>query len=158
MDTVQFKVFVPEEKIENILSLAVRLNTQKQVKVKELASFIGLLINAFHAILEAPLHYRTLEHNKLEGLADTDDYNRPVVLSTQSVAEVIWWTDNVRAKNGKWVRPSPINIWVQTDASTLGWGAFCIDKDEHTGGRWSDIESDCHINYLELLKLQYSLL
>ena len=38
-----------------------------------------------------------------------------------------------------------------TDASLSGWGAVFHNK--RTGGTWSEIEKNNHINYLELLAL-----
>ena len=37
---------------------------------------------------------------------------------------------------------------IQTDASTLGWGAVYVDQE--VGGRWTSLESSSHINILEL--------
>jgi len=37
---------------------------------------------------------------------------------------------------------------IQTDASTLGWGA--VDGDQEVGGRWTILECTSHINILEL--------
>ena len=43
--------------------------------------------------------------------------------------------------------PTPSMI-IQTDASTLGWGA--VYGDQEVGGRWTTLESTSHINILEL--------
>ena len=63
LDSVLFKVFLPTEKVEKIICLAKFLLSGGKLIVRDLASFIGLIINAFYAILEAPLHYRELERN-----------------------------------------------------------------------------------------------
>ena len=68
IDSVEFKIFLTEEKVQKILTKARLLLQKGVVVVRELASFIGLIINAFYAVLEAPLHYRGLERNKLVGL------------------------------------------------------------------------------------------
>ena len=66
-----------------------------------MASFIGLIINAFYAVFEAPLHYRTLERNKILGLNSSTDFNQKMSLSDESKMELLWWMENVRFKNGK---------------------------------------------------------
>ena len=43
--------------------------------------------------------------------------------------------------------PTPFTI-IQTNASTLGWGA--VYADQEVGGRWTSLESSSHINILEL--------
>ena len=57
---------LPEEKVEKIISLAKKLKDKTTVVVRDLASFIGLIIHAFYAVLEAPLHYRALERDKIK--------------------------------------------------------------------------------------------
>ena len=43
--------------------------------VREVASFIGLIINAFNAVLEAPMYYRSLERDKIVGFGENHDFN-----------------------------------------------------------------------------------
>ena len=57
IDTVEFKIFLTQEKVKKILLKAKYLLKNGTVVVRELASFIGLIINAFYADFEAPLHY-----------------------------------------------------------------------------------------------------
>ena len=45
----------------------------------------------------------------------------------------------------------PVQFWIETDVSLEGWGA-CLD-DKTSGGRWTNVESTYHINYLELLSI-----
>ena len=61
----------------------------------------------------------------------------------------MWWLECDLS-----LRPSPLAPFspshhMETDASLVGWGAFCHSK-QFTQGRWSDAESELHINYLEL--------
>ena len=68
IDSVKFLVYLTDDKVFKIFNLAKFLLQKEVVIVRNLASFIGLIINAFSAILEAPLHYRCLERDKLKGL------------------------------------------------------------------------------------------
>ena len=153
LDSVLFMVFLPDEKVQKIEGMATYLLGAKVIKIRELASFIGLLINAFHAVLEAPLHYRTLEREKVRNLGISGDYNSKMVLSTEAKFQISWWADNIRSKNGKKIRPDPISEWIQTDASLLGWGSFWVGKSISSGGKWSVEQNGLHINYLELLAI-----
>ena len=76
LDSVLFKVFLPDDKVEKIIQLAKNLVLKTSVVIRDLASFIGLIIHAFHAVLEAPLHYRALERDKVRGLGQCKDFDR----------------------------------------------------------------------------------
>ena len=71
--------------------------------------------------------------------------------------EISWWLNNVRLKNGKWIRPPDIQIHCRTDASLADFGGTDLDSDLHTSGRWSAEEAKNHKNYLELLAIWYTL-
>ena len=115
-------VFLPPEKVEKIEKMALYLLDSKQIRIRELASFIGLLIYAFYAVLEAPLHYRELERQN----EVANNFERKIVLSSVSKDEITWWLKNVKGKNGKKIRPDVVSHWIQTDASNLGYGGlFC---------------------------------
>ena len=77
------------------------------------------------------------------------------MLSDLSRQEIQWWLDNVKLKNGKLIRQTDVDCWVETDASLEGWGAKFNEK--QIGGRWSRLESLNHINYLELLAIFFTL-
>ena len=153
LDSVQFKVFLPSEKVQKIINLARFLLSKESVVVRDIASFIGMIINAFYAILEAPLHYRQLERSKIAGLGLSRNFDRLTYLSEASKAELVWWINNVERKNGKQIRPRKPSFLIQTDSSLLGWGAYQKNTGVSIGGRWSLLEADNHINFLELLAI-----
>ena len=157
IDSVEFKIFLTEEKVNKILLKAKQLLQKRIVVVRELASFIGLIINAFYAVFEAPLHYRGMERNKLKGLGMSMDFDNEVPLSQESIQEIQWWFANVRSKNGKRIRPMKAVKHCRTDASFQGWGSIDLDTNEYTQGRWNLLESGHSINYLELLAVFYAL-
>ena len=119
-----------------------------KVIVKELVSFIGLVVNAFYAVFEAPLHYRGMERNKLEGLGSDMNFDIEVFLSDNSRQEIQWWSQNVRSKNGKRIRPVKPQKQCQTDASFQGWGAIDLNSNEYAQASWDVSESNHSINYL----------
>jgi len=157
LDTLQFKVFLTEEKIQKIIMKAEFLIRKEIVVIRDLASFIGLVISAFHAVLEAPLHYRCLEREKVAALNGTLDFDRTLCLSQESKAELQWWVQNVEQKNGKVIRHHKVDIHCRTDASLLGWGAVDLAENKHANGRWNSSESHNQINVLELLAIFYAM-
>lgn len=157
LDSVQFKVFLTSEKINKIKVKANFLLDSRIVVVRDLASFIGLIISSFYALLEGPLHYRCLEKCKLSGLGEENNYDNTVILDRVSANELQWWIDNVEVKNGKSIRPRIVDISCQSDASLSGWSCFDLNSQQYVNGRWSYLESKRHINHLELLAIWFGL-
>ena len=157
IDSVEFKIFLTEEKLQKIILCAKKLLEKKVVIIRDLASFIGLIINAFYAVFEAPLHYRALERNKVKGLGVNMNFDDTVVLSDSSTYELKWWLKNVISKNGKKIRPPKVSLRCRTDASLTGWGAIDMTSKISAQGRWSATEASFHINHLELLAMFFAL-
>lgn len=157
LDSVRFMVFLPEDKVQKISKFATELLQKKIVKVRQLASFIGCIINAFHAILEAPMQYRCLERDKIKGLGSNRDFENFVDLSLDSVKQLNWWIENVHLRNGKRIRPKEVSLHVCTDASQIGWGGLLQENGIRANGRWNNSEAVLPINCLELLAVYYSL-
>jgi hypothetical protein len=157
VDSVLFMVFLTEEKIEKILSKARALLQKPYVVIQDLASFIGSIINAFYAVLEAPMHYRNLERDKILGLDQSLDFQKSITLSEKSIEDLNWWLNNLKAKNGKQIRPNKVDFYCRTDASLTGFGCVDLLSGKVTQARWSSLELQYHINYLELLAIFFSL-
>ena len=156
IDTVLYKVFLTDEKIDKILSFGRILLEKREITIRSLSSFIGLIVHAFYAVTVGRLHYRSLERNKVSALQlACGDYESKILLSKDSQNEIKWWIENLSLQNGKPIRHKPIDCWIETDASLLGWG--CKFDDKYTGGRWNETESSNHINFLELLSIFLSL-
>lgn len=158
IDSVQFRVYLTDEKIQKIWNLATLLMKKGVVIVRQLASFIGSIINAFYAVLEGPLHYRNLERNKIMGLGSNYNFDNTVTLSESSIKELEWWVCNIVKKNGKRIRPDKVDVYCRTDASLKGWGAIDLKSDEFAHARWSGEEAEHSINFLELKAIYYGFL
>lgn len=59
IDSIEIKVSSTDKTIDKIRNQFILSNIE--IRMRQLASMIGLLINACNAIYEGPLHYRTLE-------------------------------------------------------------------------------------------------
>lgn len=157
LDSVLFMIFLTEEKIQKILRKAHALLSKQRVSIRSVASLIGSIVNAFYAVLEAPMHYRSLERDKILGLGGTQNYDGLMFLSNAARQDISWWIQNISVKNGKRIRPKKVSFHMYTDASNLGWGCFVTETDQHCNGRWAISESNFHINYLEMLAIFYGL-
>lgn len=143
------------KKFTKIVSLCQKILWEKYVPIRIFASLIGLVVHAFNAISEGPMHYRNMERDKIQNLRELNDYDSKMFISNGSVVEIQWWLDNVEKLNGKPIRTPSIDFWIETDASLQGWGATFSNKT--LGGRWTLTESKMHINELELLAIKFSL-
>lgn len=156
IDSRSFKVYLPKEKIERLLEVARKIMEERFIKIRDLATLIGLIIHACNAISPGQLYYRSLERDKIKALNKNDkDYEGQATLSTLSRLDLNWWIENIELKNGKLIRLSHVDYWIETDASLKGMGAVFGDK--NFSKSWSSVEEKFHINYLELLAIYLAL-
>ena len=141
---------LPGEKVKKIRHEAQKLQETRAPTALQLSRFLGKLNHASQAINPAPLFYRNLQcchHSAL--WKGNQDYSQPVEFTTKAREELVWWQQHLLKWNGKCLLRHKPNLVIETDASTIGWGATC--QGVQTGGRWSKTEARLHINCLELL-------
>lgn len=44
---------------------------------------------------------------------ENGNYDAKIILSKFSKTEIIWWKNNIRIKNGKWIRDPKIDIYIK---------------------------------------------
>ena len=153
INSVAFMIYLPEDKVVKIDAKAEALRRAGRVVIRDLASFIGLIVSSFYAILEAQLYYRALERNKIQGLGPECNFDNKVPLSNNSILELEWWKENVRLKNGRHIRFQNVDVQCRTDASFSGWGALDLKTGIFAQGRWTSVAIRGNINCLELLAI-----
>ena len=139
---------LPQEKVTLIKKEARSLLAWREVSPRDLARFIGKLSAAILALYPAPLHYRSLQQLKHRALRALN-YDQLIEISTPARTDLQWWVDHIDQWNGRPTLQLSPSLVIETDASKLGWGAFC--EGQITGGCWSREESALHINALELI-------
>ena len=78
-------IFLPEDKVEKILDISKKLLKQKNIKIRNLASLIGVFCSSACAILLAPLFHRYLDIDKIKALRDhNDDFDAYTNISEMS--------------------------------------------------------------------------
>ena len=117
-------VFLTQENNDKIKTSCKTVIENHCITIRTLASLIGLIIHAFNAVTYGQLHYRNLERDKIKHLRiNYDDVNVFMTVSEASKSDIKWLLENVKIENGKLIRQSSVNEWLQTDASLKGWGA-----------------------------------
>lgn len=83
---------------------------------------IGLLVSNLPGAQYGPLHYRSLESDKIQALKiNKGNYKSHIQLTSSSIAELQWWIANMPTVQRDIVRPN-LSMVIQTDASKKGWG------------------------------------
>ena len=150
VDTSQMKVFLPQDKTQKLIELADMLLQTKQLRVQDLAQFIGVLLSNCKAAEFGWLHYRELERLKIITLKENKgNFLGPVVLTEACRQQIQWWKDNAKVLSRQVSRGNP-EVIIKTDASGVAWGAFCESSGQSTRGLWSAEEQLWSINAKEL--------
>ena len=155
IDSEEMIVTLPIDKKERIAEECKNLYLKDQDKIRNVAKVIGLIVSSFSAIEIGKLFYRNLEKEKIEALKKSKGNYEAYMHVTESMkSELKWWYLKIFTQNRKISHGNPSFI-IETDASNLGWGAV-FGKDK-IGGQWINEEKEKHINYLELLAIDFAL-
>ena len=123
LDSVDMSVSLPHRKCVRIRELGLRLLPCAQVRLRDLASFIGTVVAAEHAVPMAALRYKYLEIVRNVGLSvNKGCYDAFITLQPRAKADIQWWLDHINSLSKSLIVP-PVEFEMTTDASNLGWGA-----------------------------------
>ena len=148
-NSVNMSISLPEEKLIKIKNLASNC-LKGPCSLRKLAMLLGLLVSSCNGFLYAPLHFRGFQLNFITALRVKNDWDSLWTLDSEAVSDLNWWCS---ANLGDLV-PVPIlksepDLSLFTDASLTGWGAY-LSTGEFVSGSWNKVDSNEHINFLEL--------
>lgn len=150
VDSTSLHLSLPGEKLHQIRMEVNQIKQKSHITARQLAQLIGKLNATAQAVLPAPLFYRSLQGDLQRALSSNNqDYNTLLSLSPLSQEELSWWQEKLAHWNGKPLLHRQKSMIIESDASLQGWGAVC--NGTRTGGPWSQLEQQMHINCLELL-------
>lgn len=93
LDSVKFKVFLPDEKIDKIIPYCdtCTLLNKKVCTIRKVAGLTWLFTSSLHAINLGALFFRYLDRDKVQALTEeNDNYDAEMLLSEFSRNEIIW--------------------------------------------------------------------
>ena len=126
------------------------------VTIRNLAEVIGVLVANFPGIEFGPLHYRSLERDKIKALnRSKGDFNGMACLSCESRADLLWWIKTIDTASKSIEHGKPSHT-LSCDASNIGWGAV-LGYDDSKRGVWNSEQRGLHINERELLAIYLGL-
>ena len=155
LDSEEFKIFLTKEKEEKLIRAAEGILEKGAPSIREVAGLVGLMVAFAQGFPYGGAHYKRIEADKIGALRDSrGDFDQRMVLSQQAGWDIQWWMRNIQ-KSGKLITESRPDCVIYTDASNEGWGAHVGASS--AGGRWTEIESEDHINVLELRAILFGL-
>ena len=106
INTKDFMIYVPERKIVKAEGRLEQLLVQvgKKVKVKELASLVGLIISFGLAVGRSARFYTRFATIKVARVVEEKSWKAWLVLPVEVVAELRFWKENLRRLNGQKIR------------------------------------------------------
>ena len=85
-----------EEKAQEISDQCAALSETSRPTIRLVSSVIGKLVATFPGVQQGPLHYRSLEKDKIWSLRlNRGHFDRKMTLTHASVEELKWWIENV---------------------------------------------------------------
>ena len=148
LNSINMTVKLTKEKITGLTQACQWLLKRETTSIREVARVIGKIVSSFPGTSYGPLYYRALDQDKTQALKiNKGNFDAQMTLSLSAKSELNWWVDNIANEQNN-IERGPPTLQITTDASLSGWGAEC--QGISTGGQWSFVEAQQHINYLEL--------
>ena len=111
-------------------------------------SLIGLLTATEKQVWSGRLHMRPIQWHLKRHWYVPEVLEKVIPLPLSLHPHLDWWLDEGNVLKGQPLHPLSHALQLFTDASNEGWGAHLGDS--MARGVWSDVESQLHINFLEL--------
>ncbi len=155
-------VFLPKDRLIALQQCA-RLFLQVGVyrTAHQWLRLLGLMASTIQVVEYAHLHMHPIQwHLKERWTALHNGLNHPVMISRKVADAVLWWTREGNLLKGLPLSPLPPSLTVTTDASMEGWGGHMtvsMSQNLLYHGIWDELESQFHINQLELRAVRLTL-
>lgn len=149
IDSEKFHIRLTDKKRKLIKHDLLQFKKIKRCTIRSFARLVGLLTSACPAVQYGWLYEYTklFERCKYLALLNSDDYNSYLSLAPELQNDFDWWLKFIDNATNP-IRDDIYKIEIFSDASKTGWGVAC--GKETANGRWSEEESQQHINSLEL--------
>ena len=153
------KVSLTQKRITTLVEAVSQMLIQKGGPVRFWLRALGLMNAASDLLLFGKRNYRRLQLHLLSNWSPaSQDLERWLMLPADLTSEVSKWLDTEWLLAGVPLSlPSP-RLSLCFDASTTGWGAHLLPEFLVAQGKWMELESQQHINWLELKAVWYALL
>lgn len=153
IDSVRMYVSLTEDKKQKMLNVIKEITESNELKIRQVAGLIGLMVAYAPAVEYGGIHFKCLERDKIKALKRSKGNFEDIMwISERGYNDITWWGNNL--DNPRKIRREEPDVELFTDASHQGWGAHTGSS--QTGGRWHPGELT-HINALELRAIAFGL-
>ena len=110
-----------KQKLKDCLSLICA--RPSNVRIRDVAKAVGYIVSSLPAVPFGGIYYRKVENEKINSLKSANgNFDAAMVVTALALVELRWWLNHVDKSYG-FIRPSPPEVTIYSDASPLGWGA-----------------------------------
>ena len=156
--TQQNLVRVPTDRVQNLILTIKYIMSCKQVSARTLLSLLGKLSATADLVLLGRLHLRPLQMCLLSvWRPHILPLNHPITITGMIRFHLLWWINTKRFETGTPIHPPDPKYFLYTDASHFGWGAHLEPMSLSFHGRWTEDQSQLHINMLEMMAIRLAL-
>ncbi|KAK3106325.1 hypothetical protein FSP39_017740 [Pinctada imbricata] len=150
LDSTKMIVKLLPEKKQELKQECLNFMKKREATIRQLAQLIGKMVAAGPGVTYASLYFKPLEIEKDRLLKEHKGNFDSKFVVTKDIREMLnWWINNIE-DSFKHVCCREPDVILQSDSSGTGWGAIVLETNQKTGGHWSYIEQNSHINLLEL--------
>ena len=83
--------------------------------------------------------------------------DHPISINGMIRSHLQWWINPIRFETETSIHPPDPEFFLYTDASHYGWGAHLEPTTLSFHGRWTENQSQLHINMLEMMAIRLAL-
>ena len=156
--TQQNLVRVPADRVQNLFLTIKKIMSAKHVSARTFLSLLGKLSAAADLVLLGRLHLRPLQMCLLSvWKPHILPLDHPISINGMIRSHLQWWINPIRFEIGTSIHPPDPEFFLYTDASHYGWGAHLEPTTLSFHGRWTENQSQLHINMLEMMAIRLAL-
>ena len=152
VDSKKMSFSLPDSKIQSIRLSAQTLLNQPKFSLRKLSQFIGMCNASRTAVLESPLHYRSIQNQLTSTLRSQpitrQSYDVKICLNGQSRKDLTWWVKHLKTNCSRPIHHPPADLSIMSDASDVAWRAHL--KSVRIQGFWRSYQFSWNINRKEL--------
>ena len=153
IDSNTMTVSCPEDKMQCLVISAPAALSSGHLTVHDLERLLGRMESVRPVTPMAAVWYRSLQKQLSRAKSGGRRPNKIIALSLKSMGNLAWWVSKsgFKANCTAHIQPPAPTLHIWSDASTFQAGAHC-SRGSYTQREWSEseLESDLHINLLEL--------
>ena len=151
-------VRVPADRVQNLILTIKKIMSAKHVSARTFLSLLGKLSAAADLVLLGRLHLRPLQMCLLSvWKPHILPLDHPISINGMIRSHLQWWINPIRFETGTSIHPPDPKFFLYTDASHYGWGAHLEPTTLSFHGRWTENQSQLHINMLEMMAIRLAL-